>query len=385
MRGIALFVLGLMFIAYPSDLRAQEEDFTAFEVSMDQDFVADFLHDDPVEAYNYTTGLRLGFYGEKANHIYLGLPWVRQKIDEFLIDRILYNTSLREDRRSHNFTLTINGFSPTFISDETPLFADTLAAGYQLEQDLPFSSYTGFRSTRRLELYSNVAHRAGIFDMAINSSFSFGFASLGLARGVENLFGAKRPDGVLWKTDDDKPYPTGQLNHTMVPLFMYSLSVETVLLRPFRKVLLQMRPEINVGYYTDLGFGLDFGKVMNTDRLIDNLSYTDLHNPGVASVNDKDIGFSLVGGAMARAVLYNAHYHGYFGWNKREEWAWNDTRRYLLEAYVGMKLQFYHKIELNFSINTRSSALDLDDTKYSTWGTIGLKYLMGSPGEGCYD
>lgn len=367
-----------------SIVQAQEEYISAFEVSIDQDAFADFLHDDPVEAYNYATGIRLGFYGELANSDFLGLPWVRKKIDGFLIDPIFRHTYLRHGGESHNFVMTINGFSPAFISDETPLFSDTLAAGYDLAQDLPFSSFTGFRSTRRLEKYRNVAHSAGLFDMAISTSFTFGFASLGAIRGVENIFGFDRPDGNLWKRDESKPYPTGQLNHTMVPIFMYSVSVESVILRPFRKIVLQMRPEINLGYYTDIGFGLDFGKVMSTERLIDNLSYTDLHNPGVAAINDKDIGFALAGGVMARAVAYNAHYHGFFGWNKREEWAWDETERFLFEGYVGMKLQFYSKVELNFSVNVRSSALDLEDD-YKIWGTAGLKYLMGAPGEGCYD
>jgi hypothetical protein len=364
---------------------SQEERITAFELSVDQDNFVDFLHDDPEEAYNYTVGLRLGIYGELANHVYLGLPFVRQIVDEFLIDRLVDNTMLRRQKESHNFVLTINGFSPTFISDETQIFMDTMAAGYSLENDLPFSSFTGFRSTRRLELSKAIAHIAGQLDVAVNSSFTIGFASLSLASGVENLFGGNRPDAVLWKRDDNKPYPTGQLNHAMVPLFMYSLSVETVVWRPVRKVLLQVRPEFNLGYYTDIGIGLDFGKVMNSNRFIDNLSYTDTNNPGMVSVNTEDISFSLVAGGAVRTVLYNAHYHGFFGWNKREEWAWADTERFLLEGYVGLKLQFYKKVELNFSINTRSPALNIPDTKYNTWGTFGLKYLLGEQGEGCYD
>ena len=363
----------------------QEEDFTGFELSLDQDNYADFLHDDPNEAYNYTAGLRLGFYGELADHTYLGLPWVRRKVDSWLVDRIIDNSMMGYDGVSHSFVMTINGFSPTFINDETPLFVDTTANGYNLANDLPFSSFTGFRSTRRLILTRAVAHSASVFDMAVNTSFTFGFASLGVIQGVENLMGGNRPSHILWDRDENKPYPTGQLNHTMIPLFMYSVSLESVLWRPLRQVILQMRPEVNLGYYTDIGFGLDFGKVMSAERLLDNLSYTDTHNPGTATINDKDIGFSIVGGAMARAVLYNAHYHGMFGFNKGEEWKWGDTKKYLLEAYAGAKIQFYHTVELSFSINTRSPALDLPDTKYSTWGTIGLKVLLGAPGEGCYD
>ena len=383
MKLITILVFSLVLVH--NDTFAQEDEITAIELSADQDFFADFLHKDPIEAYNYTTAFRIGFYGELANHIYLGLPYVRQKIDGWLIDPILENSRFGEEWTSHNFALTINGFSPTFISDETTQFADTLLGGYRLENDIPFSSFTGLRSSRRMEMSKMMAHSAKEIDMAVTTSFTFGFMSLGLIRGVENALGANRPLANLWERDESKPYPTGQLNHVMAPVFMYSLSVETVLWRPFRKVLLQMRPELNLGYYTDIGLGIDFGKVMNSNRFIDNLSYTDTNNPGLASVNTEDVSFSLVAGGAVRATFYNAHLHGMFGWNRGQELEWGDTQRYLLEGYVGLKLQFVKTIELNFSINARSSALKNPNTKYSTWGTVGLKYLLGEEGEGCYD
>lgn len=380
-----LLCLLIALITLPQIGSSQEENLTGIELSVDQDFLADFLHDDPAEGHNYTAALRIGIYGELANHIYLGLPWVRSKIDYFLIDRILDYSLFGIDKTSHNFVFTVNGFSPTIISDENQLFWDTLAAGYRLENDLPFSSFTGFRSTRRLEVSKYVSHSASQFDMGITSSFSFGLASLGLIRGVENLFGANRPDHNLWVRDEDKLYPTGQLLYRPIPIFMYSLSVETVLWRPLRQVLFQLRPEINIGYYGDVGLGLDFGKVLNTERLIDNLSYTDLHNPGTIGISDQPFAWSLVGGGAIRSPLYNAHVHGMFGWNKGQEVAWSDTKKYLLEAYAGIKLQFFSKIEVNFSINTRSPIMVNNDEKYNVWGTVGLKYLMGTPPEGCYD
>ena len=340
----ALSILIVLF--FSMSMIAQEDDLTAVELSMDQDAFADFLHDDPTAAYNYTTALRLGIYGEWANWDYLGLPWVRKKIDGFLIDRILDFSSYGFENESHNFVLTINGFSPTLISDQVPLFWDTLAAGFQLERDLPFSSFTGFRSTRRIELSKWLAHFGTQADLAITSSFTFGFASLGMVQGIDNMFRGDRPDANLWDRDEARRYPTGQLNHTMAPMFMYSVSMERVVWRPMKRVLMQVRPEVNLGYYTDVGIGLDFGKVMNTNRFIDNLSYTDTHNPGLASVSDKDVSWSLVGGGVVRGVLYNAHYHGYFGWNEGIEKPWAETRKYLLEAYVGLKLQFYQTLQL---------------------------------------
>lgn len=385
MKKTLLSIFLLVFLFSIDDIHGQEEEWSAIELSMDQDFFADFLHDDPVEAYNYTAALRIGIYGEKANHRYLGLPWVRQKVDSWLVDRIVDYSDLRWEKESHNFVFTVNGFSPAFISDQTDLFWDTLAQGYRLEDDLRFASFTGFRSSRRIELSKSIAHYASQFDLAVTTSFTFGVASLGVIRGVENVLGSNRPDGNLWKRDEDKVYPTGQLNHTMAPLFMYSVSVENVLWRPFKRVLLQWRPEVNLGYYTDVGIGLDFGKVMNTDRFIDNLAYTDTHNPGLVSISDKEFAFSLVGGAVVRAVFYNAHVNGMFGWNKGQEYAWGESRRYLIEGYVGMKMQFFHKLEVNFSINTRSPALVDTEAPFATWGTVGLKWLLAAAGEGCYD
>ncbi len=382
---LRLFLLLSLYICITPCQAQDEEPITAYEFSMDQDFLADFVHDDPEEAYNYTAGLRLGIYGELANHPYLGLPYVRQKLDGWLIDPLINLFSFWHEEKSHNFVMTINGFSPRFISDETQLFIDTTANGYQLQQDLPFSSFTGFRSSRRIEADKVFAHTRTAIDYAFTSSFSFGFTSLGLTRGVENLFGARRPNGNLWKKNDQAPYPTGQLNHTMVPLFMYSLSMETVLWRPIKKVMLQVRPEINLGYYTDVGIGFDFGKVMNTNRFIDNLSYTDTNNPGLVSISNEDMSFSLVCGGVIRAVFYNVHYHGMFGWNRLEEYAWADTKKYMLEGYVGAKLQFIKKLEFNFSVNTRSPMIKGEQGKYNTWGTLGFKYLIGEEGEGCHD
>ncbi len=384
MKNYALLIV-LVSLLLPSFIFAQEEDITGYEISLDQDFLSDFLHDDPHEAYNYATGLRLGFYGDLANHNYLGLPYVRRFIDRFLIDPIINRVGFRDEDVSHNFVLTINGFSPRFISDETQVFMDTLSNGYALENDIPFSSFTGFRSTRRVEANKMFAHSTTQFDMAFTSSFTFGFMSLGLTQGIDNLFGASRPSAVLWDQDDMVNYPTGQLNHTMAPVFLYSLSMETVLWRPLRKVMLQVRPEINLGYYTDIGVGVDFGRVMNTNRFIDNLAYTDTHNPGLISVSNEDMDFSLVGGAVVRAVFYNAHYNGLFGWNRLDALDWGETKPYLLEAYLGAKLQFVKKIELNFSVNWRSSILKTDQARHASWGTLGFKYLIGEEGEGCHD
>ncbi len=379
-----LITLGLILLSI-KNLKAQEYDLSGFEISIDQDYFADFLRDSTEIDDNHTIALRLGFYGDLANHVYLGLPYVRQLADGFLVDNLLYNSGFREERVSHNFVFTINGFTPGHISDETPEFQTALNEGYNFREDRPFASFTGFRSTRRLEGNKLFVHSAKQLDMSINTSITFGFASFGLSQAIENLFGANRPDANLWDEDESKPYPTGQVNFAPMPLFMYSVSVDAVVWRPLKKVILQVRPEVNLGYYTNIGIGVDFGKVMNVERTIDNLSYTDTNNPGVLVVNNENLSFSLVGGAAVRAVLYNANLSGWFGWRDDHYISVADTKKFIYEAYAGLKLQMFKKIELNFSINTRSSEFSGTAQKKNLWGTFGMKYLLAEEGEGCYD
>ena len=365
----------------------QENYLSGIELSIDQDYFADFLQsDENNENRNYAISLRLGIYGELADHTYLGLPWVRRIIDGFLIDRVLENRGFRQDRRSHSFSFEINGFSPSLISDEVTGFSDAVLGGYDLAADRPFSSFTGFRSTRRLEGNKLFVHSARQLDLAVTTSFTAGFASFGIIRNVENLLGSNRPDGNLWDRNDNAPYPTGQLVLSPVPMLMYSVSVEAVVWRPVKQVLLQVRPEVNLGYYTDIGIGFDFGKVMNVEKHIDNLSYTDNNNPGLIVVNNDHFGISIVAGGTGRFVLYNEHINGLYGLSKGDNYiSFGDTRKFVVEGYVGVKLQLFKKVELNFSINQRTSEFKNDLRSRPMWGTFGAKYLLGEEGEGCYN
>jgi hypothetical protein len=378
-------LLFLIVAALQKPVEAQEYDLTGFELSIDQDYFADFLRDSTTLSDNYTVALRLGFYGALANHPYLALPFVREKIDGFLLDKILYNIGFRQERKSHNFVFTVVGFSPQHISDQIPDFAEDTLAGYSHFQDRPFSSFTGFRSTRRIEGNKLFVHSARRLDMAINSSFTFGFASLGLVKSVENLFGAHRPDGNLWEQDGSKEYAVGQVNRSLMPVFMYQLAAEAVIWRPAKKLALQVRPELSLGYYTHLGLGFDIGKVMNVEKMVDNLSYTDTHNPGVLLVNNEHLSLAISAGAIARLVLYNAHLSGWFGWGDDHYISFSDTKRVIYEAYAGIKLQAFKKVEINFSVNTRTAEFNLLQAQRTSWGTFGLKILLAEEGEGCYD
>ncbi len=387
-----LFSVFVLFIGLSCSLHSQQQlDFAGAEISIDQDAFADWVRkkseaegDLPYFDKNYTVALRLGFFGEYANSYYLGLPWVRERIDG-IIDNVLYRQSFNEDSESHSFSFTANGFSPTHISDEVDGFNTAVANGYSLAEDRPFSTFTGFRSSRRLVGTKRFVHSAKQYQMGINTSFSFGLGGTGLARGIDNLLGFRRPNGNLWQRDESKDYPTGEVIKYILPLVQYSISSEIAVWTPIRKVVLQVRPELNLGHYTDLAFGLDFGKVMNVEGVIDHLAYTDVNNPSNASVNDEDIGFSIVGGITGRAVLYNYHLNGVYGASKGNSYSFADTRKFFFEAYAGVKLQIYQKVDLIYAINTRSSEFRSAFVQRNTWGTLTLKVLLGPAGEGCYD
>lgn len=388
MKYLAFLTFLLLII---NNSHAQREiDFSGVELQIDQDYFADFLRDseddsrDRFYGENYTTALRIGIYGEYANSYYLGLPWVREKID-IVLDNFLYKGDFREKIRAHNFVFTMNGFSPSHISAETDSYDAAVANGYRLIDDRPFSTFLGFRSTRRLVGTKRLVHSARLYDMAFNSSFSFGLGGSGIGRGIDKIFGINRPDGELWKRDESAPYPTGEVIKNILPLVHYSLSSEIALWSPIKKVVFQVRPELNLGHYTDVAFGVDFGKVMSVEAVIDNLSYTDTNNPSQNIVNDEAMGFSVVGGATARAVLYNYHLNGVYGKSKGNYYTFGDTRKFVLEAYAGIKLQILQSVDITYSINWRTSEFKSDFKKNVLWGTVGIKYLMGPAGVGCYD
>lgn len=388
MKYIALVIISFLFTIQISAQR--ELDLEGIELQFDQDYLADFLRkkedneSNPFYGENYTTAMRIGIYGAYANSYYLGLPWLRERID-FVADNILYRGDFREKQQSHNFVFTMNGFSPSHISAETDEYDDAVNDGYSLAEDRPFSTFLGFRSSRRLVGTKRFVHSAKLFDVGFNTSFAFGLGGTGIGRGIDKIFGINRPDGTLWKRDESVPYPTGEVIKNVLPVFLYSVSSEIAVWSPFRKFVIQVRPELNLGTYTDVAFGIDLGKVMSVEPVIDNLSYTDINNPSLAVVNDDSMGFSLVGGATIRAVLYNYHLNGVYGRSKGNYYSFTDTRKFVFESYVGLKLQVLQSLDITYSINWRSSEIKSDWKKNVLWGTIGVKYLMGPAGVGCYD
>ena len=82
--------------------------------------------------------------------------------------------------------------------------------------------------------------------------------------------------------------------------------------------------------------------------------------------------------------MYNAHLNALFN-DRTHHIAFGDTRKIVLEGYIGAKVQILKKIEFSMSINQRTSQFSLEERDARFWGTLGLKYLLAPEGEGCYD
>ena len=73
-------------------LGAQERDIAGFEITLDQDHLADFLLESTnleLLSRNYTIGMRISVFGYDTDNDILGLPYVRKKIESFAVDPIL--------------------------------------------------------------------------------------------------------------------------------------------------------------------------------------------------------------------------------------------------------------------------------------------------------
>ena len=384
--GMLKLIITLFLVVYTGTcLTAQERDFAGLEVALDQDHYADFLRTGVNISRNFTIGFRVTAYGYEMDNDIMGLPFIRKRIDDFVAKPIMQDLRFRLEQEKHEISFISNGFMPAHISDTTEIYRLAVADGYSLDADRPFSSFTGFRSAKRYEGSKLIAGSARKFDYAFNTAFTFGFAGLGIAKGLQNFFhgsdyfGTERPLPTLWDRDTAKPHQSGQALPAMFPLFMYSLSVEAVVWKPIKTFQLQLRPDVNIGYYTNLGFGFDLGKVMKGDKFIDNLGYTDTHNFSILSVADGYFAYSLVMGGSARLVLYNAHLNGLFGAGDRHFVSFADTRKVVLEGYVGAKVQLFQYVEFMASITTRTPEFkSTNPQQLHHWATMSMKVILNS-------
>lgn len=382
--GKYLLVLGCLLLAVWC-MQAQERDFSGAELALDQDHYADFFSSGAKTSRNYSIGFRVTMFGYETDNDRLGLPYIRRQLDEFLVKPYLRSISFRHETELHDISFIANGFTPQHISDETELFSLVNGSSYSLDADRPFSSFTGFRSTKRFEgnkLFSTSAKKV---DFAVISTFSFGFAGFGIANALQNFFhgndafGTERPQPTLWKKDDAKAYPTGQVFSWGFPLMLYTLSAEAVVWKPIKTFQFQLRPEFNLGYYTNFGFGFDLGKVMRGEKFIDNLGYTDTNNASILSVARGYFAYSLVAGGTARFVLYNAHLNGLYSLSRGHYIDFENTRHLVLEGYAGAKIQIMNIAEFMISVTTRTPEIkSTNEQELHYWATMSAKFILNS-------
>ena len=382
-RICSILSQGVVFIFIAVSAIAQDEQpVTGFMVSQDMDHYADFARTGLMANRNYNYALGITLFGEEMNSSYLGLPYVRAAIDNFIITPFLEETGFRLDKKKHAFSFLVTGYTASFISDITDSYLFERTQGYTFANDRPFSSFTGFRSSRRLEgnkLYSKSARQVYI---AVNSSFSFGIAGSGLVDKIQRFyysrdaFGTSRPEPTLWKRDQSKDYPTGEVMPAGIPLPLYSLSSDIVLARFLRLFQFQFRPEINLGYYTNLGIGFDFGKRMQGDKFLDVIGYTDASRVPVMSVAKKNVALTFLVGGTARLVLYNAHLSGVQDWSDRNFLAFGDIRKVVMEGYLGGKLQLLRRLEFMAAVNVRTAEFNNPQHPYHFWATATMKVIL---------
>ena len=77
--------------------------------------------------------------------------------------------------------------------------------------------------------------------------------------------------------------------------------------------------------------------------------------------------------------------NGLYGLSNGHFYSFADTRKVVFEAYVGLKIQILQKVDITYSVSWRSSEIRSDFRNNVLWGTLGVKYLMGPAGVGCYD
>ncbi len=378
-------ILSVLVLLVIQSAVSQERDFSGFEMALDQDHYADFLRTGNNIGRNYSIGFRLTAYGYEMDNDKLGLPFLRKHIDEFLVKPYLRGISFRHERELHDFTFIANAFMPGHIADDTEVYDIEVALGYDHYQDRPFSSFTGFRSTKRFEGNKLFAKSARKMDFAVASSFSFGFSGFGIAQALQNFFhgnsyfGTERPIPNLWKRDETKAYPGGQVLGWGFPMFLYTLTAEAVVWKPIKTFQFQLRPDFNLGYYTNFGLGFDVGKVMKGEKFIDNLGYTDTNNASILSVGNGYFAYSLVAGGTARVVLYNAHVNGLFGLSKGHYITFEDTRHVVLEGYVGAKVQILNWVEFMVSVTTRTPEIkSTNPQELHHWATMSMKVLLNA-------
>lgn len=337
----------------------------------DQDFFAKSLNEDR----NYTMGFKIILQGELTNkNWWLGVPLLRKGLD------FLTSVEIDDLQPVRYYSLSLKGTA------FTPLDICTNDGMVDIE-DRPFSFLLGLSSSRRTEFDFPKQGNTSIFsknnrnkDFSITNSLTLGILGLDIGKGFQtwshrvHLFGSTREVPCLWDTQiGEGGELTGLIN----------VSSEKPLLNIINKgaglstlrVLISGSGEVNLGYYTNMAVGLDFG----FGRFIEDfLSSEDLFDSSInAQMNESTVGaWRVVGGIRLRGVLYNAHLMGQFKDNIHE-FSNSKIEKAIIEYYLGIRLIPLKGLEIIYlPLVSRSPEFNTSLSRNHYWGTLSLTFNL---------
>lgn len=364
-------------------LSAQEEqNFSGISGSIDMDHLADFAVEGPYGDKNYQYAMRASFHGSFAGQDILQVPRLRDWLDSRLVfpyfDKLLY----RPDASQHQLTLMLEGFTPAFISDMTELYPFAVSNGYSLEKDRPFSSFFGVKFSKDYIGHRIQAKSARRMDMKVSTGLAIGVAGTGMVDYFQNAlhgndaFGTSRPIPNLWRKDEAKDLPTGEVLPAGFPLFLYTVQAQTALFKPVSFFQVDAVGRVDLGYQTGTAIGIELGKSKKGSSTLSTERYTNTVSP-VAFYRSKDyLAFNFTAGAQAKFVLYNAHLNGLYNILDRHYLSFHDMRKFVFEAYASANVQLLRSVEVFVGFNARTAEFKAARRDYYVWMTVGAKILM---------
>lgn len=377
----SIITIALLF--YGAFLGAQEEQyFSGISGSLDLDHLADYTIEGPFGDKNYQFAMQGTIHGRVADEDLLFVPRLRDLIDRWAVfpylDKLLY----RPDASQHQLSLILEGFTPAFVSDETPLYPFAVADGYRLADDRPFSSFFGLKFSKDYHGHRIQAKSARRMDVKISTSLSIGVAGSGLVNAFQKVlhendaFGTSRPVPNLWKRDETKDISSGEVLPSGFPLLMYSVSAQAVLFKPVSFLQVDGLGRVDLGYQTGLAMGLEIGKTKKGVKTLSSERYSNTVTPALLHRSKEYFAFNFVVGGQARFILYDAHLNGLYNISDRHHISFYDTKKFVFEAYASANVQVLRSVEVYVGINGRTAGFKNARRNQFYWMSIGAKLLM---------
>ncbi|MBC7776331.1 MAG: lipid A deacylase LpxR family protein [Phycisphaerae bacterium] len=330
---------------------------TGFYFYTDQDFFVDKYNEDR----NYTMGVNLGIFGPVADQNFLGMPWLRKKVDKF---------SGVDQHHCANNQFNFPGFS-VFVSGFTPLNLDTLNP---IIGDRPYASLVC--------LSSSYVSANRLMGWAVLSELNVGMLGLQLAPDFqikvheEHWLGSTRPTPRGWHN---------QISNGGEPTLMYRIGYRKRLLEQFWKVekwpnakrfQLIGTAETMLGYYTNASVGVEAKLGFFSNNFWEMASGTSLggnqQGQGQPKIKSPFVEAYLYAAFRQRVVGYNALLQGQFRRTAYRMGA-SDIERLVGEYDLGIGARIW-KINIQLGvISGRSPEYRGDYARPHIWGSFLLR------------